>query len=253
MRPQLAEGRWGGIGAAKSLGLTAARRAQVRLEGRLPQLSAARRNLAEREDLPYASHLPILLGLQRFHPTRAVLELGAGDFSTGTFLDRTCFPVLERLTSVEVDPDWRAKVQSELGGDPRLELLGVERATTGGVVADLDIEAYDVIFIDDSARAADRAASIAAVVAAGPRHPLVVIHDFEVAAYRRATAPLDHVFLFSCFNPMTGVCWNGGVTGARALRSLAELIGRNRKQVDLDDRRGWTLAFDRQMVRRPES
>lgn len=244
MTPEQAD-RWRrGIGTVRTLGLTAARRAQVRLEGRLPQLSAARRNLPEREELPYASHLPILLGLQRLRPMRAVLELGAGDFSTGTFLDRTCFPVLERLTSIEVDSSWRAKMEADLGGDARLELLGDGHPTTGRVIAGLDLEAYDVIFVDDSARAADRSASIAVVVAAAPRHPLVVVHDFEVPDYRRATAPLDHVHIFSCFNPMTGVCWNGGGMRTTALSYLAKRIQSESSRLAINDRRGWNASLE---------
>lgn len=238
-----AERRWGGVHAVRSKATTAGRLAQIRLEGRVPKLSPARRDLAEREATPYASHLPILLGLQRARPLRSVLELGAGDFSTGTFLDRACFPDLVRLTSVEVNPEWRAKVESSFGADPRLDLLGAGSSTTREAISAVDLEAYDLVFIDDSDRATERAASIAAVVAATPRHPFLVIHDFEVPEYRRATAALDHVFLFSCFNPMTGVGWNGDGLRAQELEALARRIVGHRRELAVDDPQGWVAAL----------
>ena len=66
-------------------------------------------------------------------------------------------------------------------------------------VADLDLEAFDLILIDDSKTSAQRAATICAVARKQPQHPWIVIHDFEVDEYQtrrirfQASPPLSRL------------------------------------------------------------
>src|SRR5687768_6424216 len=92
----------------------------------------------------YATHLPTLRLLGSALKIKAVLELGAGLYSTPTFLDRTAFPHLERLVSHEPLDEWRDAVGAQVGGDARLLLTAmpinevIPQRGTG----------YDLIFID---------------------------------------------------------------------------------------------------------
>jgi predicted O-methyltransferase YrrM len=124
----------------------------------------------------YASHVPVLRAL----PARRVLELGAGEHSTKEFLK---MPGLEHLTSVENDPEWARRAATD---DPRHEMLLVEGRIADHVPA---LDGYDLVFIDDSTNAAERAATIRAVLS--QPHPLVVIHDAEVPEYAAVIAELS--------------------------------------------------------------
>jgi predicted O-methyltransferase YrrM len=125
----------------------------------------------------YASHLLVLGALVEAHGVERVLELGAGDYSTPAFL---AAPGLTRLTSVENDPEWARKVTTD---DDRHEVLLVE-----GAIADHlpPLEDYDLVFVDDSTSAYERARTIRAVLS--QPHPPVVIHDAEVPEYAAAIA-----------------------------------------------------------------
>ena len=152
----------------------------------------------------YATHIPILIGLSRLRKIRHVLEFGCGNYSTLTFLNRTAFPHLERLHSVENDDTWAATIR-EAAKDDRWTLQLVK-----GEIADSvpDLESFDLILIDDSKTSAQRAATIRAVARKQPQHPWIVIHDFEVEEYREAASGFKHRYRFRSYNPETGVVAN---------------------------------------------
>jgi len=155
----------------------------------------------------YATHIPILIGLARSRELRSVLEFGCGHYSTLTFLNASAFPHLERLQSVENDDTWAATIEEAAKGDPRwtLQLVNGEIADS---VADLDLESFDLILIDDSQNSTQRAATIRAVARKQPQHPLIAIHDFEVEEYREAASGFKHRHRFRAYNPETGVLGN---------------------------------------------
>ena len=101
---------------------------------------------------------------------RTVLELGCGLFSTPLFLDRSVFPEVTRVDSLENDAQWAAKVASAFGSDPRLAVHYVE-GPIGDRVAAMDLAEYDVILINDSSSEAERAQTIRAVAQDAPRGP----------------------------------------------------------------------------------
>lgn len=137
---------------------------------------------------PYASHLDVLRRMGK--GVRSVLELGSGQYSTNLFLDRSVYPDLNLLVTVEPDAEWRAKLPS----DPRLNVWDE---------AIPDVRA-DLIFVDshpESRRIADIA------FLSGRPHVRVVIHDFEHEPYQRA-ARFDHIEIDKTLTPWTAVCWN---------------------------------------------
>ena len=155
----------------------------------------------------YATHVPILVGLSRMRKIRRVLEFGCGRYSTLTFLNRSAFLHLERLHSIENDDSWATNIRQVAQHDDRwtLQLVNGEIADA---VADLDLESFDLILIDDSKTSAQRAATIRAVARKQPRHPWIVIHDFEVEEYRQAASAFKHRQRFRAYNPETGVVAN---------------------------------------------
>ena len=158
----------------------------------------------------YATHIPILTGLARIRQIRSVLEFGCGRYSTLTFLNRTAFPHLERLHSIENDDSWAATIQQIAQEDRRWSLQLVE-GEISETVSNLDLESFDLILIDDSKTSAQRAATIRAVGLKQPERPWIVIHDFEVEEYRRAASGFRHRHRFRAYNPETGVVANQAV------------------------------------------
>ena len=155
----------------------------------------------------YATHIPILIGLSRIREIRNVLEFGCGYYSTLTFLNASAFPHLERLHSIENDDSWAQTVQEAARDDLRWRLQLVDGEISESV-ADLDLESFDLILIDDSKISGQRAATIRAVAAKRPKHPWTVIHDFEFEEYRRAASAFQHRYRFRAYNPETGVVTN---------------------------------------------
>lgn len=155
----------------------------------------------------YATHIPILIGLARLREIRSILEFGCGNYSTLTFLNRSAFPHLERLHSIENDDSWATTMQEAAQDDQRwaLDLVNGEVAES---VANLHLEDFDLILIDDSKTSAQRAATIRAIAAKQPQHPWIVIHDFEVQEYRDAASVFKNRHRFRAYNPETGVVGN---------------------------------------------
>lgn len=155
----------------------------------------------------YATHIPVLIGLARLREVRSVLEFGCGHYSTLTFLNASVFPHLERLHSIENDDSWAQTIQEAAGSDSRWRLQLVN-GEISDAVADLDLESFDLILIDDSKTSEQRVATIRAIAEKEPKHPWIVIHDFEFEDYRRAASAFRHRHRFRAYNPETGVVTN---------------------------------------------
>jgi precorrin-6B methylase 2 len=179
----------------------------------------------------YATHVPILIGLARLREIRSVLEFGCGYYSTLTFLNRAAFPHLERLQSVENDASWAETIHEAAKSDERWTLKLIRREIAEAVP---DLEAFDLILIDDSKTSAQRSATIRAVAGKQPQRPWVVIHDFEIEDYRRAAAGFKQRHIFKAFNPETGVLSNRPAQW----KSLDRTI-RSNKMLDADQTARW--------------
>ena len=181
----------------------------------------------------YATHVPILIGLSRLREIKNVLEFGCGYYSTLTFLNRSVFPWLERLRSIENDATWSQRVAELAKNDVRwtLDLVDGEIAES---VPDVNLETFDLILIDDSKTSAQRTATIRAVANKQPQRPWIVIHDFEFEEYRNAARGFKQRHSFRAYNPHTGLV-SDKVTG---IAMLDRLLKRN-KHLAPDDVAAW--------------
>jgi hypothetical protein len=102
---------------------------------------------------------------------------------------------------------WAATMQ-EAAKDDRRWTLQIVNGEIAESVADLDLESFDLILIDDSKTSGQRAATIRAVSRKQPQRPWIVIHDFEVEEYREAASGFKHRHRFRAYNPETGVVAN---------------------------------------------
>jgi len=186
----------------------------------------------------YATHIPILIGLARLRKVRSVLEFGCGHYSTLTFLNASAFPHLERLHSIENDDSWAQTIEEAARNDLRWRLQLVDGEISESV-ADLDLETFDLILIDDSKTSGQRAATIRAIAAKGPKRPWIVIHDFEFGEYRRAAAAFQHRHRFRGYNPETGVVTNQ----MNEWRSIDRVIKSKAKLLEPDAIAQWIDSF----------
>lgn len=184
----------------------------------------------------YATHVPILIGLSRMREIRHVLEFGCGHYSTLTFLNRSAFPQLERLHSIENDDLWAATIQEAAKDDQRWTLQLVDGEISESVS---DLESFDLILIDDSKTSTQRAATIRAVAARQPQRPWIVIHDFEVDEYRDAASGFKHRHRFRAYNPETGVVANRTLD----MRALNRSLKQNAKALDPANIKAWANAI----------
>ena len=186
----------------------------------------------------YSTHLPILIGLARTREIRRVLEFGCGHYSTLTFLNRSAFPQLERLESIENDISWAEAIREAARSDDRWMLKIVDNHIRDSV-ADLDLEQFDLILIDDSKTSEQRAATIRAVAHQRPQHPWIVIHDYEVDEYRAAATAFKYRYAFKSYNPQTGIVSNRPLNEAK---SLDRFVKTNSQRLPSDDIHGWLRA-----------
>jgi CheY-like chemotaxis protein len=189
----------------------------------------------------YATHVPIIIGLARVREIKNVLELGCGYYSTLTFLNRKAFPYLERLQSVENDASW-AEIVAEIARSNERSTLTFAEGEIADAIANIDLEQFDLILVDDSKTAAQRSETIRAISAKEPRRPWIAIHDFEVSDYRRAAANFRQKYAFKIYNPWTGLVWNG-LTETRTMRALERSLKDHSKTLEPDDVKGWINAL----------
>jgi len=195
---------------------------------------------------PYLTHIPVLLSLPSWIRVRNVLEFGCGDFSTRTFLDRQYYPELQRIDSYENDSTWATHIRQQFGGDARLSVRFVDGAICD-TVHSLNLEQYDLVFIDDSATGEERSATIRAVALQCPKRAIVVVHDFEYYPYRRASAAFRHRFRFTSLNPNTGLLWNDGPLAKSVMGRLNRVL-RNSGEITNTDEWAETLRTANQSV-----
>jgi predicted O-methyltransferase YrrM len=199
-------------------------------------------SIAPRAADPYATHLPILIGLARLMKVRRVLELGTGLHSTPCFLERQLFPDLLQWHGIENDFVWSQKVAAAIDSDRRAKLTFVSQPIHCAV-RDIDLAGFDLIFIDDSAAAEQRAATIREVARRCPHSTVVVIHDWEIAAYRAAAKALPQRFGFNAFNPNTGIAWRTAALHRRQLKSLNRHLRYHARHVAPDQRTHWSALI----------
>lgn len=193
--------------------------------------------VAERHANPYATHLPVLLGLAANYKINSILELGCGLYSTKKFLEVNLFPHLTKLHSLENDAAWFSQMAA-LQTDARLTMSLVQ-GDMSDAIATLDLAGYDLIFIDDSLTADERARSIQGVAVRVTAATVVAVHDFEVPEYQQAAQDFPHRFAFDAFNPHTGLAWSNGQLDSKALQMLNRVLKKHARYIEPDDTQSW--------------
>jgi predicted O-methyltransferase YrrM len=166
------------------------------------------------------------------------LELGCGDFSTATLLNREVFSDLVQLHSYETDPAWLEKTASVFHGDDRFQLQLIP-GSMSSALRETKVETFDMIFVDNSTSAVERAETIRHLVTRSVPNQLIVIHDFEVKDYRDAASTFEHKQIFRAFTPQTAVVWNGLRHQLEILKKLSRQITQESKNIAVDDVIGW--------------
>lgn len=200
------------------------------------KLKSVLQPLPRRAENAYATHVPILIGLAAIRPIRRVLEFGCGHYSTKTFLQRSAFPDLKELHSVENDAGWAETMRDAVKEDRRC-VVTVANGAMCDAVEKFDVESFDLILVDDSTNAEQRAATIRALSGVHPLNPWLVIHDFEVEEYRRASSAFKQRFTFKAYNPQTGLISNSDLPNE--LKTLNRRLKDNSPRLRPDDAEGW--------------
>jgi len=199
---------------------------------------------APRSTKDYATHLPILVGIAKAFNIEKVLELGCGDFSSRTFLNTDVFSSVSMLKSLETDQLWLQKVSTDLKADSRFNPEFVATPMAQGVEP-LDLERFDLVFVDDSTSAEERAQTIRIMSHKNPASPFIVIHDFEVSTYRDAAKDFQYRYIFRSLTPQTGIVWNLGSNKLAALKKIDRTIKKCCRQYEPDDIESWKAAFEK--------
>ena len=147
------------------------------------------------------------------------------------------------ITSVENDPVWRDAIQKALP-DGRLHMLDVTGPVAAVVTPEL-LHGADLILVDDSTCAMDRAATARAVSAILPPDAILVIHDFEVPDYQAASRELSFRFVSDALLPNTGILARSELLCGRWCRQFNRLIEKHRDRLQPTDLAGWQQLFAR--------
>lgn len=145
-----------------------------------------------------ATHLPVLELMKRTN-IRRVLELGSGEYSTKKFLE---FPDLEKLFSYEDDTEWFLLMNNL---KDRRFITFLEKDLVK-VVGEIDLNFFDLIFVDCCQYPEERVAVIKKLAEQRPK-AIVIIHDFENKLYQ-AEAKFDHKIVYDELVPNTAILWN---------------------------------------------
>lgn len=186
-----------------------------------------------------ATHLPVFMRLAQLIKIRRVLECGAGLFSTISFLNRDLFPDMERLVSFETSMEWKTRVESAASGDFRLEIRISDDIARD--IASIDLRDWDVVFIDSGPTWVERHAVIRTLTPRLPQGTLMVVHDIEVDAYRKAASPLHRDYISKGMSPFTGIFTAAGMdSGVRkALRKWNKTLQREASAIPPNDVERW--------------
>lgn len=196
-----------------------------------------------RHNNAFATHIPVLTALGHIIPIRRVLEFGSGTISTLLFLNPSVFPYVESLVSYENDNDWYQMVRSQTA-DPRLDLYFVQ-GHMHTIIESLDLSNFDLIFVDDSKSAEQRSQTITQLALRKDEITgLVVVHDFEQLAYRRAASPFVYRKRIRAFNPEVGLLWTRNDLDPRVFKQIDRLVKTNAPHIPPDNIDEWTKVVE---------
>ena len=152
----------------------------------------------EPQSSPFATHVPILRAVGK--GIKTVLELGAGEFSTPLFLDKTYYPDLVQLVTIEQNTEW---VRSSEDDRHRIVIVPEPIEPFLGF---LDLDSFDLIFVDNS-MVRERRCETIKYVASHVMHSLVIAHDYEYPHYRESAKEFDNAIVDDRQCPWTAILW----------------------------------------------
>jgi hypothetical protein len=214
----------------------------VSLEAAAKYLYCRTLGIAARSEQPYATHIPVLVGLAAAFLPQRLVEFGSGDFSTLTFLNEMVFPSLIGLSSYENNLSWNQRMEAKLAGNPRVNLHFFE-GRMRDAVSTASLAEADVIFIDDSPSGWERAHTVAAVAQACGERPITIVHDYDLPAIRVACRKFEHRFPFTHFTPQSCAVWNGNRHRKALLESVAHRLEQHASLLSVTDAGGWAKVF----------
>lgn len=219
----------------------------VSLRNNIKRVSKGLPFLVGRSEQPYATHIPVLVGLSQLLPIRHVLEFGSGRDSTLLFLNPQIFPKVESLDSYENDAAWYAQVAPLIANDSRAKINFVEGEIKNAVQG-INFSKYDLVFIDDSTTSLERSRTILEVIRHSTTKNLVTIHDFEIEDYRLAAREFKNQFTFTALNPNTGLLSKMPFPiEKKLLIKLNKCIHKNSSKIDPDDISAWKTLLQKEL------
>ena len=198
--------------------------------------------IAARSEQPYATHIPVLVGVAAAFLPKRLVEFGSGDFSTLAFLDETAFPSLVQLSSYENNLSWVRHMETKLAGNPRVDLRFFE-GRMRDAVSTANLAAADLIFVDDSPSGWERGHTLAAVAQSCRKRQLTIVHDYDLPGIRVACRKFEHRFPFTQFTPQSCAVWNGDQPSRGLLESVAHRLEEYAAHLSVTDARGWARIF----------
>ena len=198
--------------------------------------------LGPRSDQPYATHVPVLVGVAAALRPKQLIEFGSGSFSTLSFLDEVAFPSIEQVRSYENNKEWFEQVQQRSRGSSRVHLQYFA-GDMYQAVASADVAAADMIFLDDSPSAEERVKTVNVVSRLCGDGPVSVLHDYEMLKLRLVARKFDHCVPFEAFNPQCCAMWNGHPERRPILEDVSRTISLHANDLPLTDIRAWIDVF----------
>jgi hypothetical protein len=198
--------------------------------------------LANRSAEPYATHVPVLVGVAAAIRPQSLIEFGSGSFSTLSFLDDVAFPTIQRVDSYENNLEWFEQVRQGIPANTRVHLHYIE-GDMYRAVDSAKTPSASMIFIDDSPSAEARVPTVEEVARLCGTGPVVVLHDNDLWRLRLATRKFEHRISFNAFNPQCCVMWHGHPERKLMLQALNRSIRRHAARIPLTDIRAWQVAF----------
>jgi hypothetical protein len=198
--------------------------------------------IAARSEHPYATHIPVLVGVSSACQPQRIVEFGSGDFSTLTFLDQAVFPNVLRVESYENNLYWMQRMQAKLAGNPRA-VCHFFGGRMRDAVSRADLSAVDLIFVDDSPSGWERAHTIKELAQVHPERAMTIVHDYDLPAIRVACRMFEHRFAFTTFTPQTCAVWNGNPHRKLLLEGVTRKLQENVARLSVTDARGWFMVF----------
>jgi hypothetical protein len=198
--------------------------------------------IVAQSEQPFATHIPVLVGVAAACLPQRLVEFGSGNFSTLAFLDEAVFPSLVHVESYENNLYWMQQMEAKLAGNPRVTCHFFE-GRMRGAVSGANLAAADLIFMDDSPSGWERSHTLIEVARTCGERPTTIVHDYELPTLRLACLKFDHRFAFATFTPQCCAVWNGNPQRKTLLDGVAKRLEDNASRLNVTDTRAWAEAF----------